>query len=119
MLWVHSHPGAQDRVEDNGDHSLLCRFRRGNDLCHPQHLDSTRSVLTPSYLARLLLPAPTLVKSADAGTGFSCTAVILGGQTLTNVSNGKLPLEASIVLVGFVALILCFVGYNGESRIHS
>ena len=48
--------------------------------------------------------------------GFSCTAVILGGQTLTNVSNGKLPLEASIVLVGFVALILCFVGYNGELR---
>ncbi|ORX37540.1 cytosine-purine permease [Kockovaella imperatae] len=44
--------------------------------------------------------------------GFSCTAVILGGQTLTNVSNGKLPLEASIVLVGFTALILCFVGYN-------
>jgi purine-cytosine permease-like protein len=46
--------------------------------------------------------------------GFSCTAVILGGQTLTNVSNGKLPLEASIVLVGVMALVLCFVGYNGE-----
>lgn len=46
--------------------------------------------------------------------GFSCTAIILGGQTLTNVSEGKLPLEASIVLVGVLALILCFVGYNGE-----
>ncbi|WVQ98391.1 hypothetical protein IAU59_005514 [Kwoniella sp. CBS 9459] len=44
--------------------------------------------------------------------GFSVTAVILGGQTLTNVSDGKLPLEASIVLVGFLALVLCFVGYN-------
>lgn len=47
--------------------------------------------------------------------GFSCTAVILGGQTLTNVSNGKLPVEASIVIVGILALILCFVGYNGAS----
>jgi purine-cytosine permease-like protein len=47
--------------------------------------------------------------------GFSVTAVILGGQTLTNVSDGKLPLEASIFLVGVVALILCFVGYNGTS----
>jgi len=46
--------------------------------------------------------------------GFSCTAVILGGQTLTNVSEGKLPLQASIVIVGFIALILCFVGYEGE-----
>nr|XP_031864356.1 uncharacterized protein CI109_000269 [Kwoniella shandongensis]KAA5531428.1 hypothetical protein CI109_000269 [Kwoniella shandongensis] len=44
--------------------------------------------------------------------GFSTTAVILGGQTLTNVSNGKLPLEASIVIVGLLALVLCFVGYN-------
>lgn len=47
--------------------------------------------------------------------GFSTTAVILGGQTLTNVSDGKLPLEASIVLVGLVALLLCFFGYEGES----
>ncbi|WVQ82455.1 hypothetical protein IAT38_004584 [Cryptococcus sp. DSM 104549] len=44
--------------------------------------------------------------------GFSCTAVILGGQTLTNVSDGKLPLEASIVIVGVMGLALCFVGYN-------
>jgi len=47
--------------------------------------------------------------------GFSCTAVILGGQTLTNVSDGKLPLEAAIVIVGVLALILCFVGYDGGS----
>lgn len=47
--------------------------------------------------------------------GFSCTAVILGGQVLTNVSDGKLPLEASIVLVGFIALVLVFIGYEGES----
>lgn len=45
--------------------------------------------------------------------GFSCIAVILGGQILTNVSDGKLPLEASIVIVGFLGLVLCFVGYNG------
>ncbi|GFZ52283.1 hypothetical protein JCM24511_10056 [Saitozyma sp. JCM 24511] len=44
--------------------------------------------------------------------GFSCTAVILGGQVLTNVSDGKLPLEASIVLVGFIALVLVFIGYE-------
>ncbi|WOO82974.1 Purine-cytosine permease fcyB [Vanrija pseudolonga] len=44
--------------------------------------------------------------------GFSCTAVILGGQTLTNVSNNKLPLEASVVIVGVLALVLCFFGYN-------
>ncbi|KAK8858730.1 hypothetical protein IAR55_002959 [Kwoniella newhampshirensis] len=44
--------------------------------------------------------------------GFSATAVILGGQTLTNVSNDKLPLEASIVIVGLLALVLCFIGYN-------
>lgn len=44
--------------------------------------------------------------------GFSCTAVILGGQTLTNVSSQKIPLEASIVIVGFLALLLCFVGYQ-------
>ncbi|WWC59846.1 uncharacterized protein I303_102408 [Kwoniella dejecticola CBS 10117] len=44
--------------------------------------------------------------------GFSVTAIILGGQTLTNVSNDKLPLEASIVIVGFMALVLCFVGYE-------
>ncbi|ORY34574.1 purine-cytosine permease [Naematelia encephala] len=44
--------------------------------------------------------------------GFSATAVILGGQILTNVSNDKLPLEASIVIVGLVALLLCFFGYE-------
>ncbi|WWC69053.1 uncharacterized protein I206_102989 [Kwoniella pini CBS 10737] len=44
--------------------------------------------------------------------GFSVTAIILGGQTLTNVSNDKLPLEASIVIVGVLALVLCFVGYE-------
>lgn len=44
--------------------------------------------------------------------GFSCTAVILGGQTLTNVSSGAVPLEVSIVIVGFLALLLCFVGYQ-------
>jgi purine-cytosine permease-like protein len=38
--------------------------------------------------------------------GFSVTAVILGGQTLTNVSDGKLPLAAAVVLVGIVSLIL-------------
>ncbi|WVR03012.1 hypothetical protein IAU60_000001 [Kwoniella sp. DSM 27419] len=46
--------------------------------------------------------------------GFSVTAVILGGQTLTNVSNDKLPLQAAIVIVGVLALVLCFVGYDGE-----
>jgi purine-cytosine permease-like protein len=51
--------------------------------------------------------------------GFSCTAVILGGQVLTNVSDGKLPLEASIVLVGFIALVLVFIGYEGEWAMHS
>ncbi|KAK4685105.1 hypothetical protein P7C73_g5056, partial [Tremellales sp. Uapishka_1] len=35
--------------------------------------------------------------------GFSTTAVILGGQTLTNVSDGKLPLEAAIVIIVVVA----------------
>ena len=49
--------------------------------------------------------------------GFSCTAVILGGQLLTNVSDDKLPLEASIVIVGFIALVLCFVGYDGTSSL--
>ncbi|KAL7418644.1 hypothetical protein Q5752_007103 [Cryptotrichosporon argae] len=44
--------------------------------------------------------------------GFSVTAVILGGQTLTNVSDGKLPLEAAVVIVGVMALILCFCGYG-------
>jgi len=44
--------------------------------------------------------------------GFSCIAVILGGQILTNISNDKLPLEASIVLVGVLAVVVCFIGYD-------
>lgn len=49
--------------------------------------------------------------------GFSSIAVILGGQILSNVSDDKIPLEASIVIVGFIGLFLCFVGYNGEFRL--
>ena len=44
--------------------------------------------------------------------GFSVTAVILGGNVLTNVSNDKLPLEASVVIVGVLSVVLCFFGYN-------
>jgi purine-cytosine permease-like protein len=51
--------------------------------------------------------------------GFSVLAVIVGGQTLINVSDGKIPLEASIVLTGFMAVVLCFVGYDGESKLSS
>ncbi len=51
--------------------------------------------------------------------GFSCIAVILGGQVLTHVSDGKLPVEASIVIVGILGLVLCFVGYNGEYPVSS
>jgi purine-cytosine permease-like protein len=44
--------------------------------------------------------------------GFSVTALILGGNVLTNVSDGKLPLEASVVIVGVLSVVLCFFGYN-------
>jgi purine-cytosine permease-like protein len=43
---------------------------------------------------------------------FSVTGVILGGQTLANVSNGKLPLQASVVVVGVLILIISFFGYE-------
>lgn len=43
--------------------------------------------------------------------GFSTTAVILGGQTLYNIS-GKLPLVVGVILIGLCSLLICFFGYS-------
>lgn len=42
---------------------------------------------------------------------FSVTGLILGGQTLANVTNKKLPLEAAVVIVGMLVLVISFFGY--------
>ncbi|KAF8208129.1 purine-cytosine permease [Mycena galopus ATCC 62051] len=44
--------------------------------------------------------------------GFSVTAVILGGQTLSSINPGTLPLVAGVVLISLSSLIPCFIGYN-------
>ncbi|KZO95131.1 hypothetical protein CALVIDRAFT_178789 [Calocera viscosa TUFC12733] len=43
--------------------------------------------------------------------GFSVIAVILGGQTLYNISE-KLPLVVGVIIVSLVTLIVCFIGYD-------
>lgn len=89
-----------DGFEDDGYYPVLGRLCRRIDLCCAQHPHAARSV---HCLPRLRARIET---EAILALGFSVTAVILGGQTLTNVSDGKLPLAAAVVLVGIVSLIL-------------
>jgi purine-cytosine permease-like protein len=52
------------------------------------------------------------IADCSRSSSFSVTGVILGGQTLGNVSNHKLPLQAAVVIVGILILVLSFFGYN-------
>lgn len=44
--------------------------------------------------------------------GFSCTCVILGGQTLASINPGTLPLTVGIIIISILTLVICFFGYN-------
>ncbi|KAG9247010.1 putative purine-cytosine permease [Calycina marina] len=71
-----------------------------------------RQIIQARYSFGLYSVAIITVLNLIAITGFTLIAVILGGQTLSAVSDGKMTIKVGIVLTGLIGLFVSFCGYR-------